>query len=216
MPAVSLQNMSVATDTTPSNGMLLMPKLQYRFRVDFLNFGVDPLQGLSLTKQVMDCTRPQLTFDEVTLNVYNSRVYLPGKHTWSELTVNIRDDATGTVAKACGAQLQKQLDFVEQASAAAGSDYKFQTNIQILDGGNGTAAPVVLETWECYGCFLKMVNYNSLNYAESQAVTIQMQIRYDNALQTPLGSGVGASIGRVGAASFQLSSGDGSTTFTSL
>ena len=202
MAAVSLNNMSVRLDGTIGsdqstvNQGLLMPKLQYRFRVDFLNFGVDTLGGLSLTKQVMDATRPQLTFDEIPLNVYNSRLYLAGKHTWSELTINIRDDASGTVAKACGQQLQKQLDFLEQASAAAGSDYKFQTNITILDGGNGQYNPQSLEVWECYGCFLKVVNYNNLNYAESQPVTIQLQIRYDNALNTPLDSGVGASIGR--------------------
>ena len=192
----SLFNMTVAGDNSGGNQGLLMPKLQYRFRVNFLNFGVDAAGGLSLTKQVMDCSRPNLSFDEVTLNVYNSRIYLAGKHTWSELSVNIRDDAPGTVAKAVGQQLQKQLDFVEQASAATGQDYKFQTNIEILDGGNGTAAPVVLETWELYGCFLKSANYQTLNYATSDAVTIALSIRYDNAIQAPLTSGVGTSIGR--------------------
>ena len=193
----SLFNMTVAGDNSGGNQGLLMPKLQYRFRVNFLNFGVDAAGGLSLTKQVMDCSRPNLSFDEVTLNVYNSRIYLAGKHTWSELSVNIRDDASGTVSKAVGQQLQKQLDFVEQASAATGQDYKFQTNIEILDGGNGTAAPVVLETWELYGCFLKTANYQTLNYATSDAVTIALTIRYDNAIQSPLTSGVGTGIGRI-------------------
>jgi hypothetical protein len=193
----SLFNMTVASDNAGGNQGLLMPKLQYRFRVNFLNFGVDSAGGLALTKQVMDVTRPNLTFDEITLNVYNSRLYLPGKHTWSEVTVNIRDDASGTVARAVGQQLQKQLDMVEQASAATGQDYKFQTNIEILDGGNGTAVPNVLETWELYGCYLKNANYNSLNYATSEAVSIQLQIRYDNAVNSPLNSGVGAPIGRI-------------------
>jgi hypothetical protein len=193
----SLFNMTVAGDNSGGNQGLLMPKLQYRFRVNFLNFGVDVAGGLALTKQVIDATRPNLTFDEITLNVYNSRIYLAGKHTWNAITVNIRDDASGTVSRAVGQQLQKQLDFVEQASAATGQDYKFQTNIEILDGGNGTAAPVVLETWELYGCFLQSANYNTLNYATSDAVTIGLNIRYDNAIQSPLTSGVGTSIGRI-------------------
>jgi hypothetical protein len=88
------------------------------------------------------------------------------------------------------------MDFVEQASAATGQDYKFQTNIEILDGGNGAAAPIVLETWELYGCFLQTANYNTLNYATNEAVTIAMTLRYDNAIQSPIGSGVGASVGR--------------------
>jgi hypothetical protein len=85
---------------------------------------------------------------------------------------------------------------MEQASAAAGIDYKFTTRCEVLDGGNGTSTPVVLETWEIYGCYLKGVNYNDLNYGTSEAVTITMTMAFDNALQTPIGSGVGASIGR--------------------
>jgi hypothetical protein len=193
----SLINMSVSgSDGGTGNQGLLMPKLQYRFRVIFSNFGVDATGGLSLTKQVIDCSRPNLSFAEIPLQVYNSTIKLAGKHTWADMSINIRDDASGTVSKAVGQQLQKQLDFVEQASAAAGNDYKFQTNIEILDGGNGTAAPRVLETWELYGCFLKSANYNTLNYGTNDAVTIALSIAYDNAVQAPLGSGVGSAIGR--------------------
>lgn len=192
----SLFNMTVASDNAGGNQGLLMPKLQYRFRVNFLNFGVDAGSGLELTKQVIDCSRPQVNFPEITLPVYNSTVYLAGKYSWSPMTVNIRDDAGGSVSKAVGQQIQKQLDFVEQASAATGQDYKFQTNIEILDGGNGTLAPSVLETWELYGCFLQNANYNTLNYGTSDVVTISLSIRFDNAIQSPLTSGVGASVGR--------------------
>jgi len=188
--------MTVASDNAGGNQGLLMPKLQFRFRVNFLSFGVDVNGGLQLTKQVVDCTRPQVSFEEVTLNVYNSKMYLAGKHTWNALTVNIRDDAAGTVSKAIGQQIQKQFDFVEQASAATGQDYKFQTNIEVLDGGNGVLAPTVLETWECYGCFVQQANYQSLNYATNDAATIALTIRYDNAIQAPLSSGIGQFVGR--------------------
>ena len=190
----SLFNMTVASDNAGGNQGLLMPKLQYRFRVNFLNFGVG--QTIELTKQVVDITRPQVSFGEITIPVHNSTLYLAGRHEWQALTVNVRDDAQGQVSRLVGQQLQKQLDFVEQASAATGQDYKFQTNIEILDGGNGTAAPVVLETWEVYGCFLQGANYNNLAYSSNEVVTIQMAIRFDNAVQSPLASGVGTSVGR--------------------
>jgi hypothetical protein len=54
----------------------------------------------------------------------------------------------------------------------------------------------VLETWELYGCFLTSANYNDLNYGTSEAITITLTLRFDNALQTPLGSGVGTPVGR--------------------
>jgi len=193
----SLFNMTVAGDNAGGNQGLLMPKLQYRFRVNFINFGVDTTGGLSLTKQVVDIARPTVSWQEIGLPIYNSIVKIAGKHAWTDITTTIRDDATGSVSKAVGQQLQKQVDFVEQSSAAAGQDYKFQTNIEILDGGNGTQVPAVLETWELYGCWLKTANYQQLNYGQSDAVTIQLTICYDNAIQSPLTSGVGQDIGRI-------------------
>ena len=191
----SLFNMTVASDNAGGNQGLLMPKLQFRFRVNFLNFGTNT-STVELTKQVIDCARPQVQFQEITLPIYNSTMYLAGKHSWQPLSINIRDDASNAVSKLVGQQLQKQMDFVEQASAATGQDYKFQTNIEILDGGNGTSAPIVLETWELYGCFLQTANYDTLNYATSDAVKIALTLRYDNAIQSPIGSGVGSTIGR--------------------
>ena len=188
----SLFNMTVPTDNGGGNQGLLMPKLQFRFRLNFLNFGSSSSQGLSLTKQVIDCSRPNVQFQEIPLPVYNSTLYLAGKYQWQTMTCNVRDDASGSVSAAVGAQIQKQLDFVEMASAATGQDYKFQLNMEILDGGNGTAAPIVLETWELMGCFLQTANYNTLNYGTNDVVTISMTIRFDNAVQAPLGTGVGS------------------------
>jgi hypothetical protein len=187
--------MTVAADNAGGNQGLLMPKLQFRFRVNFLNFGTNS-STIELTKQVIDCARPNVQFAEIPINIYNSTMYLAGKATWQTLAINIRDDASNSVTKLVGQQLQKQMDFVEQASAATGQDYKFQTNIEILDGGNGANAPIVLETWELYGCFVQTANYNTLNYATNDAVTIALTLRYDNAIQSPIGSGVGTSIAR--------------------
>jgi hypothetical protein len=191
----SLFNMTVAADSSSNNQGLLMPKLQFRFRALFLNFGTGNATT-ELTKQVMDIQRPQVQFDEITLDIYNSKLYLAGKHAWQETQINLRDDAQGNVSKLIGQQLQKQMDFVEQASAATGQDYKFQINYEILDGGNGTMAPAVLETWELYGCFIKTANYNNMDYKTSEPATIQLSVRFDNAIQSPLGSGVGTDVGR--------------------
>jgi hypothetical protein len=172
-----------------------MPKLQYRFRVSLENFGVSS-GTTELTKQVVDVTRPNVTFEEMEIPIYNSKAYLAGKHTWDPLTLNLRDDVTGSVQKQVGEQLQKQFDFFEQSSAASGVDYKFLTRIEILDGGNGSFEPTILETWECYGCFVQNANYNSLNYATNEPATVTLAIRFDNAVQTPQGTGVGTNVGR--------------------
>lgn len=197
MAVSSLTRMTVplASDQSQSTQGLLMPKLKYRFRVIFENFGVSTPRT-ELTKQVMDFTRPSVSFEEMVLDIYNSKIKLAGKHSWDDLTCQVRDDAGGNVSRLVGEQLQKQLDFMEQASAASGIDYKFLTRFEVLDGGNGTAEPIALETWEIYGCYLKAVNYNNMDYAASEAATIGLTVAFDNAVQTPIGQGVGAVVGR--------------------
>jgi len=151
----------LASDGSSSTQGLLMPKLQYRFRVTLENFGVST-PSTELTKQVVDVTRPNITFEQITIDVYNSRSYLAGKHTWEPITLNLREDVNNNVQRLVGEQLQKQFDFYEQASAASGIDYKFVTRIEILDGGNGAFEPTVLETFELYGCYVENANYNQL------------------------------------------------------
>ena len=185
----------LASSQSASNQGLLMPKLQYRFRVILENFGVTTPRT-ELTKQVVDVTRPSLTFDETILDVYNSRVYLAGKHTWEPMTINLRDDVNNSVTKLCGEQIQKQFDFFEQSSASSGVDYKFTGRIEMLDGGQGANAVTVLETWELYGAYVQNINYNTMAYATSDPATITMAIRFDNAIQAPRGTGIGTAVAR--------------------
>ena len=197
MAVSSLQRMTVplASDQSSSTQGLLMPKLKYRFRVMFENLGVSTPRT-ELTKQVVSFARPNLTFEEIALPIYNSTLKLAGRHSWADTTCSVRDDASGAVSRLIGEQLQKQMDFLEMSSAASGIDYKFTTKVEVLDGGNGANVPVVLETWELYGCYLKAANYGDLNYGSNEAATIEMTIAYDNANQTPEGTGVGTEIGR--------------------
>jgi len=196
MPITSLNNLGVPTDG--GNQVLLMPKLRYRFRVILTSFGAEA--STELTKQVADVTRPTVNFEEMELHVYNSRVYLAGKQQLETITLTLRDDATGLVQKLVGQQLQKQFDFVEQASARSGIDYKFTTRIEMLDGGNGANTPNVLETFNLYGCFLQNVNYNELAYDSNEPATVALTIRFDNLEQYAAGESEVSAVGGIGAA----------------
>jgi hypothetical protein len=199
MAISTLSRLSVplASDASASSQGLLMPKLKYRFRVVLQGFGANGATTTELTKQVSDVTRPKVSFDEIELPVYNSRVYLAGRHSWDPVTLNVRDDASGNIQRLCGEQIQKQFDFFEQAGAASGIDYKFTTVIEILDGGNGNQAPNILETFECYGCFVQNIDYGDLNYTSNEPAMVNMSIRFDNAVQYRGGAvdGIGRNIG---------------------
>ena len=184
----------IASDASASAQGMLMPKLKYRFRVTLDGFGMKSA-STELTKQVVSITRPNLTWENIVLDVYNSKVNLAGRHTWADISLVVRDENTGGVSKVIGEQVQKQLDFFEQASAATGVNYKFLTRIEMLDGGNGAYAPTTLETWEAYGCYIAGVDYGNMAYSENAAAEITMTIKYDNALQLDAPGGSAASSG---------------------
>jgi hypothetical protein len=194
MAVASLSKFTVplASSQSATSQGLLMPKLKYRFRANFINFGVST-PTTELTKQVMDIKRPNVNFNPITLDVYNSKVYLQGKPEWQDVTVNLRDDATGSVSKLVGEQVQKQFDFLEQSSAPSGINYKFQMVYEVLDGGNGATVVNVLEAWELDGCFLSQVDWGDMNYNSNDPVQIGLTVKFDNAIQT-VGGGVGTTV----------------------
>jgi hypothetical protein len=123
--------------------------------------------------------RPNVQQTAVEVHSYNSIAYYAGKAVWQPITLTVRDDVSNSVARLIGHQVQKQMNFFQQTSAEAGSNYKFQTYIETLDGGNDA----VLEQWILEGCFLESVNYEQFDYGTADAMTIEMSVRYDNATQ---------------------------------
>jgi hypothetical protein len=195
MAIAALSNFTVplASDQSASSQGMLMPKLKYRFRISFENFGVST-PTTELTKQVAEAARPSVEFENQTIDIYNSKIYYAGKPKWKALNVKLRDDVTGAVSKLVGEQNQKQFDFFEQSSAASAGDYKFTMRIEILDGGNGASTPNVLETWECYGCYVQSTNWQELKYSEQTPVMIDLTIQMDNCVQTAPVPAIGSPI----------------------
>ena len=194
MAISALSNFTVplASDQSAVAQGMLMPKLKYRFRLSFENFGVST-PTTELTKQVAEAARPQVKFQDQVIDVYNSKIHYAGKPAWEPITVKLRDDVTGAVSKLVGEQNQKQFDFFEQSSAASAGDYKFTLRIEMLDGGNGSQTPNVLETWLCYGCYLESTNWQDIKYSEQGAAMIDISIRFDNAVQSAPVPAIGAS-----------------------
>lgn len=202
MPIASLNRFTVPLSTDQSSAVqgLLMPKLKYRFRVTLDSFGVAGTPSTELTKQVVSVDRPNVTFDPITLSIYNSTIKMAGRPKFQDAKLVLRDDVTGAVTRKVGEQLQKQFDFYEQASAASGVDYKFRMRVEILDGGNGAYEPTSLESFEFLGCYLSNVTYAGGDYGSNEPMQIDLTLTYDNAIQLnrPGGEreGLGVDVGR--------------------
>lgn len=161
---------------------ILQPKLKNRWRVTFSNMG-GGVDSQPLSMQVINVTRPALSFDEVELHRYNSKAWVAGKHTFEPTTITLEDDITGTASRVIQDQLQAQQWLIGAegqflAARGEGSLYKFVTTYDLLDGND-----VVVEEWILEGCFIQNVDYTDLDYSASDAVQITLTVRYDHARQ---------------------------------
>jgi hypothetical protein len=173
-------------------GGIIQPKVKYKFRVRAFGFGGDTGAAVDLTRQVQSIGRPQVQSQSVQVHSYNSIGYYAGKPEWQSITMSVRDDISNSVSRLVGHQEQKQMNHIAQTTARAGINYKFDLEIETLDGGNGS--PV--EVWSLEGCFLESIQYDSFDYTSSEPMMIEMNIRYDNAIldtmpRQPLFSGYG-------------------------
>ena len=126
----------------------------------------------------MNISRPKVSHESIPLDSYNSRMYVMGKHTWEPITITLRDDIANNLTKLVGHQVQSQLDHKSQKGPSAGTNYKFSTLIEILDGNSGDST----EQWQLEGCFITNADYSQTDYAVSDPVTITITLQYDNAV----------------------------------
>lgn len=180
---------------------ILHPKQQNRFRVFFSNIGgAGGVDSQPLSMQVINTSKPSLTFDKVQLDRYTARSYVAGKYTFEPIQITLEDDVTGTASKVIQDQVQGQQFLIGAegqflAQRGEGNLYKFVMTLDTLDGND-----VVTEEWIMEGCWLETVNYGTLDYASSEVVTIELTVAYDHARQVIGGydQGQGIALGGAG------------------
>ena len=173
---------------------ILQPKLKNRWRVTFSGMGTDGTSAQPLSHQAVTVTRPQLSFEQIELNRYNSRAYVAGRHEWQPMALTFEDDVTGSASRVVNDQISKQQFLIGAegpflGASQEGSIYKFSTKIEMLDGQEQS-----IERWIVQGCFIQEVDYTDLDYADSAAVMINLQIRFDHAFQEIEGYNAGEGV----------------------
>ena len=92
-------------------GGVMQPKQKHKWRVDFEGVG-NQTSATPLSLQAITVERPKLSFEEVELNRYNSKVWIAGKHTFEPVTLVIEDDVTGTASSIIREQLDNQQHLI--------------------------------------------------------------------------------------------------------
>lgn len=159
----------------------IQPKLGYRFKVEFVGLAGIEDDTKALTGFVTSVTPPDFSQDEVAIDAYVSKFYVIGRHTIGDLTLELRNDINGHVARAIQAQKDAQYNANKQSHASTAGSVKFAVKIFYLDGQNGEGtAPRSYEGFVLTGCWIKTINWGQLQYSSSDPVQISVTIRPDN------------------------------------
>jgi len=123
---------------------------------------------------VKSAKRPNITFNETTIEFINSKRYLAGKADLGTLDVTIYDPIAPSGAQQCMEWIRTHY---ESVSGRAGySDfYKRDIQLKLLD-----PVGTVVEFWDIKGAFLTSVDFGSLDYSADDPTEISLSMRYDN------------------------------------
>lgn len=158
----------------------IQPKLGYRFKVVFVGMGSASATS-AITGYVSSFTPATFQQDSVPIDAYVSRYYVIGKHTIGTLSIELRNDASNTVASLVQQQIDRQYNAETQSHAASAGAVKFTTKLMYLDGTNNmTSTPKVLEGFVYTGCWIQDANFGQLSYSSSDPVMISLTIQPDN------------------------------------
>ena len=120
--------------------------------------------------------RPQITFEEVTLEHMNITRYVKGKGRWQQLQITLYDPIVPSAASAV-------IEWIRlHHESATGRDgysdfYKKNINFQVL-------GPVgdIIEKWTLNGAFIADASFGDMDFASSDPIEITLTLRYDYAI----------------------------------
>ena len=125
---------------------------------------------------IKTANRPQITFDEVTLEHMNVTRYVKGKGRWQDLSCTLYDAIVPSAAQAV-------MEWVRLAhESVTGRDgysdfYKKDVNIKVL----GPVGDVV-EQWTLKGAWIQTATFNDLDFSSSDPAEVSVTLRYDYAI----------------------------------
>lgn len=153
-------------------------KFRWTFEIEYCCNAVQP--KLVAKEFVKIGARPQIDFEEVEINYLNGKMWIPGKGTWSEMTVTYYDVAGATNAGLNTTSVLGWIatiyDFTDPFCLPMNSvpeQYEGKARLILWDGcGNP------LEGWILRHVWPKAVNWGDLDMSSSEECTVELTLRY--------------------------------------
>ena len=125
---------------------------------------------------VKTANRPNIEFEEVTLEHMNVKRFVKGKGTWSELEITLYDPVVPSAAQAVMEWVRLSHESVTGRDGYS-DFYKKDVTIQVL----GPVGDIV-EEWKLKGAWIKSANFGELSFESNDPADITVTLRYDYAI----------------------------------
>ena len=143
------------------------PKLKNRFIMQ-----IDGIPAYT----IKTTSRPQITFEAITLEHMNIKRYVKGKGEWQTMSVTMYDPVVPSAAQAV-------MEWVRLGhESVTGRDgysdfYKKDVTIQVL----GPVGDIV-EEWTLKGAWIEDASFGDLDFGAAEPAEITLTLRYDYAI----------------------------------
>ena len=125
---------------------------------------------------IKTANRPQITFDEVTLEHMNVTRYVKGKGRWQTLQCTLYDPIVPSAAQAVMEWIRLGHESVTGRDGYS-DFYKKDVTFHVL----GPVGDVV-EEWTLKGCYIQDAQFGDLDFSSSDPVEVTLTLRYDYAI----------------------------------
>ena len=143
------------------------PKLKNRFMMN-----IDGIPAYL----VKTANRPQVTFEEVTLEHMNVKRYVKGKAAWQTLQCTLYDPVVPSAAQAVMEWVRLSHESVTGRDGYS-DFYKKDVSFQVL----GPVGDVV-EEWTLKGTWIQDAQFGDMDFGASDPIEITLTLRYDYAI----------------------------------
>lgn len=125
--------------------------------------------------------RPHVIFEEAVMHHDQEQVYFAGKHHWDPITLTFYDiqgdpDVSQGIYQWIGGG--DVVADIPQATVNNPETYKANAELEMRDGQGEPS-----ETWTLYNAWPIDVNWNDLDYSNTEIQTIEVQLKYDRAVR---------------------------------
>jgi hypothetical protein len=123
--------------------------------------------------------RPHVIIDEAIMHHDQEQVYFAGKHHWDPITLVFYDIyGEGNTGSAIWTWLNKGVD-IKTATGGIATAYKLDSILEMNDAGGQPN-----EKWDIYNSWAIDVNFNDLDYSNSEIATIDCSMKFDRAVRS--------------------------------